>query len=59
MGSLVIWIIGIALAVIVGLWLAFSAAGLLIHVLGYILLIAAVIGIVKLAPRGNAPSLAE
>lgn len=55
MGSLAIWIIGIALALIVGLWLAFAAAGLIIHILGYILLIAAVVGIVKLATRGSAP----
>ena len=49
MGSLAIWIIGIALALIVGLWLVFSAAGLIVHILGYILLIAGVVGIVKLA----------
>lgn len=49
------WIIGIVLAVVLGLWLAFSAAGVVLHVLGWILLIAAVIGIFKLATRGSAP----
>lgn len=54
MGSLAIWIIAIAAAIIVGLWLAFAAAGFVIHLLGYILLIAGVVGIVKLATGSRA-----
>lgn len=53
MGSLAIWILAIIAAVVVGLWLALSAAGLIIQILGYVLLIGAVIGIFKLATRGT------
>lgn len=47
-------IIGVVLAVILGIWLITSAFGLLVHVLGFILLVAAVIWLIRaLTTRGG------